>query len=58
MCEQSVNNLGSIGDGYKMNENSFSKGYSAVDKMGFGKIAKPMLLAMVTKIITDKEPEA
>ena len=55
MCEQAVNGLGSIGDGYKLNDNAYSKGYSAVDKMGFGKIAKPMVLAMVTKIITDKE---
>ena len=54
MCEMATNELGSIGDGQKHDEELFEKAYAEVDKLGFGQILYAMLVAMVTYIVTNK----
>ena len=49
----SINSLGKIGDGQTFDEKLYKKAYGSVDKLGFGKIAKQMVIVIVTKMLSD-----
>ena len=52
MVENSVNHLGSIGDGGQFDQDAFNKAYKKADPWGTQKILKPVVLAMVTSLVT------
>ena len=52
MVEKAVNHLGSIGDGGKFDEEEFKKAYKKADPWGTQKILKPVVLTMVTALVT------
>ena len=58
VVKKSVGAIGTLGNGMSMNETQFEGVYKAIDKMGLGKIAQAMCLAMVTKHIADVKPSS
>ena len=52
MVENAVNHLGSLGDGGQFDEDAFNKAYKKADPWGTQKILKPVVLAMVTSLVT------
>ena len=52
MVEAAVNYLGKLGDGKQFDQDKFNKAYKKVDGWGTQKILKPMVLGIVTSMVT------
>ena len=52
MVEAAVNHLGGLGDGKQYDQDVFNKAYKKVDGWGTQKILKPMVIGIVTTMVT------
>ena len=58
ICVKIIEKLGKKGKPYPFDEESFQRAYNRIDKFGVGRVSLPMLVGIVTQMISERSSNA